>query len=91
MSDSSLHLSRDSNSLNSSVGVVMSACASDACALPVAVIPRSWSAFARLSDADVAHAHASPMHCARNSRYWWPLACAEVHQLLPEKFVVGHG
>ena len=23
--------------------------------------------------------------------YWWPLACAEVHQLLPGLFVVGHG
>ena len=67
LSDSSVHLSRDSNSLNSSVGVVMSACASAACALPAAVTPRSWSAVARLSDADVAHAHASPMHRARNS------------------------
>ena len=62
-----MHSSRDSNSLNSSVGVVMSACASAACALPAAVTPRSWSAVARLSDADVAHAHASPMHRARNS------------------------
>ena len=50
-----------------SVGVVMSACASAACALPAAAAPRSWSTVARLSDAVVAHAHASSMHRARNS------------------------
>ena len=66
-SDSSVHISRVSNSLNSYVGVVMSACASAACALPAAAAPRSWSTVARLSDAVVAHAHASPMHRARNS------------------------
>ena len=66
-SDSSVHISRVSNSLNSSVGVVMSACAGAACALPAAAAPRSWSTVARLSDAGVAHAHASPMHRARNS------------------------
>ena len=65
--DSSVHLSRVSNSLNSSVGVVMSLCASAACALPAAVTPRSWSAVARLSDAAVAHAHASILRGARNS------------------------
>ena len=65
--NSSVHISRVSNSLNSSVGVVMSACASAACALPAAAAPRSWSTVARLSDAVVAHAHASPMHRARNS------------------------
>ena len=61
-SDSSLHISRVTNSLNSSLGVDMSACARDA-----AAAPRSWSTVARLSDAVFAHAHASPMHRARNS------------------------
>ena len=55
------------NSLNSSLGADMSACARDASALPAAAAPRSWSTVARLSDAVVAHAHASPMHRARNS------------------------
>ena len=45
----------------------MSACARDASALPAAAAPRSWSTVARLSDAVVVHAHASPMHRARNS------------------------
>ena len=66
-SDSSVHISRVSNSLNSSVGVVMSACARVASALPAAAAPRSWSTVARLSDAVVAHAHASPMLRARKS------------------------
>ena len=66
-SDSSVHISRVSNSLNSSVGVVVSACARVASALPAAAAPRSWSTVARLSDAVVAHAHASPMLCARIS------------------------
>ena len=64
-SDSSVHISRVSNSLNSSVGVVVSACARVASALPAAAAPRSWSTVARLSDAVVAHAHASPMLRAR--------------------------
>ena len=66
-SDSSVHISHVSNSLNSSVGVVVSACARVASALPAAAAPRSWSTVARLSDAVVAHAHASPMLCARTS------------------------
>ena len=66
-SDSSLHISRVTNSLNSSVGVDMSACARAACALPAAAAPLSCSTVARLSDAVVAHAHASPMHRAHNS------------------------
>ena len=66
-SDSSLHISRVTNSLNSSLGVDMSACALDAAAVPAAAAPRSWSTVARLSGAVVAHAHASPVHCARNS------------------------
>ena len=66
-SDSSVHISRVSNSLNSSVGVVVSACARVASALPAAAAPRSWSTVARLSDAVVAHAHASPMLRARKS------------------------
>ena len=39
------------------------------CVLPCLLLPhhRSWSTVARLSDAGVAHAHASPMHRARNS------------------------
>ena len=65
-SDSSWHISCVTNSLNSSVGVDMSACARAACALPAAAAPRSCSTVARLSDAVVAHAHASPMHRARN-------------------------
>ena len=60
-------LHRVSNSLNSSVGVDMSACARAACALPAAAAPRSCSTVARLTDAVVAHAQASPMHRARNS------------------------
>ena len=67
MSDSSLHLSRDSNALNSSVGVVMSACAACCFCLAAAAAPRSWSTIARLSDAVVAHVHASPMLRARKS------------------------
>ena len=63
----SLDCVRSTNSLNSSVGVDMSACARAACALPSAAAPRSCSTVARLSDAVGAHAHASPMHCARNS------------------------
>ena len=63
-SDSPLHVSRVINSLNSSLGVDMSACACAAAALPAAAAPRSWSTVARLSDAVVAHAHASPMHRA---------------------------
>ena len=66
-SDSSLHISRVTNSLNSSVGVDMSACARAACALPGAAAPHPCSTVARLSDVVVAHAHASPMHRARNS------------------------
>ena len=27
--------------------------------------------------------------CSQFRWYWWPLACAEVHQLLPGQFVVG--
>ena len=43
----------------------MSACASvAAAALPAVAAPRSWSSVARLSDAVVAPAHASPMHRA---------------------------
>ena len=81
-----------SNSLNSSVGVDMSACARAACALPAAAAPRSCSTVARLSDAVVAHAHClTHALCTQLRWHWWPLACAEVHQLLPEKFVVGHG
>ena len=64
-SDSSLHISCVTNSMNSSVGV--DACARAACALPAAAAPRSCSTVARLSDAVGAHAHASPTHCARNS------------------------
>ena len=65
--NSSLHISRVSNSLNSSVGVDMSACACAACALPASAAPRSCSTVARLSDAVVAHALCSPKHRARNS------------------------
>ena len=35
-------------------------------------------------------AHVCP-RCSQFRWYWWPLACAEVHQLLPGQFVVGHG
>ena len=66
-SDSSLHISRVTNSLNSSLGVDMSGRARAASALPAAAAPRSCSTVARLSNAVGAHAHASPMHCARNS------------------------
>ena len=68
----------------------MSACARAACALPAAAASRSCSTVARLSDAVVAHAHASPMHRARNSgrtrwplefkvhQYWWFVACVQI-------------
>ena len=54
------------NSLNSSLGVDMTACAfaAAAAALPAVAASRSWSTVARLSDAIVAPAHASPMHRA---------------------------
>ena len=62
---SPLYVSRVVDSLDSSLGVDMSACACAAAALPAAAAaPRSWSTVARLSDAVVAHAHASPMHRA---------------------------
>ena len=47
-SESTLHISRFTNSLNSSVGVDMSACARAACALPAAAAPHSRSTVARL-------------------------------------------
>ena len=62
---SPLHVLPVINSLNSSLGVDVSACAcAAAAALPAVAAPRSWSTVARLSDAVVAPAHASPMHRA---------------------------
>ena len=61
-----LHVLPVINSLTSSLGVDVSACAcaAAAAALPAVAAPRSWSTVARLSDAVVAPAHASPMHRA---------------------------
>ena len=62
---SPLHVLPVINSLNSSLGVDVSACAcAAAAALPAVAAPRSWSTVARLSDAVVAPAHASPTHRA---------------------------
>ena len=85
-SDSSVHISHISNSLNSSVGVVVSACARVASALPAAAAPRSWSTVARLSDAVVCtcacftHALCTHIRCGTGGL----LPVQRVHQLLPE-------
>ena len=67
-SDSSPHVSRVVNSLNSSLRVDMSARARAACAMSASFAsPCSRTPAAPLPDAVVAHAHASPLHDARNS------------------------
>ena len=49
-------------------------------------------ASAPASLAVVAYARSTPHACCTQFRWYWrPLACAEVHQFLPRKFVVGHG
>ena len=54
--------------MNSSVGVDMFSCACAVCAVSAsAASPCSRTAVALLSDADVVHAQASPLHDARNS------------------------
>ena len=79
--------------MNSSLGVHMSACARAAAVLSAVAAPRSWSTVARLSDAVVAPAHASPMHraCSAGGTGGFLPVEKEVHQLRPEEFEVGHG
>ena len=77
---------------NSSMGVACVEPASAAVASLAPVCSYLCSRVARAAGAVHARRAVSPMHAASNSRGTvWPLAYAEVHQLLHGQFVVGHG